>query len=571
MSSGPNSLLGKTLVIGQINVKIIEKIGEGGYAWVYRAVDAQNKEYALKYVNCLTPERYEQFMQEANVLKSIPDFPYIVKLYGVSADKNRFIINFLFELCPQTAIGILTKRTMSREEILIFFHAICAATSFLHSQAQPILHRDLKPENLLVSADGIPKLCDFGSATTKIYTLKDRNQIDEADDDIQRNTTPSYRAPEMIDLHRRLPIGPPADVWALGCTLYKLVTKMDLYKPEDRLPILQGKLNLPPDMDKDFQNLIKMCIQTDPTKRATAKRLAEIALMLRGDKEKIAVPPPQLKRTVSAPAQGGEKQESGGFGWFSSMKDTVRSLVSSGSDQWAIKATFGDSNPPVSKYIRRLVIGSIRHTDVDIMHIVDFLLNQRPWQEDARIAAKSLYLILLLTQYQSFLKPLVPVTVKSDQVMAFFSTKGTDEFTKGAVAVINGLGSLLRTKLMFHAAHPELQGNLAATDNQTSEQIAEDSIKYAKSVTESTKLLLKQAREAKDFAAIVMCQPALDEILSAAKLIKKLNPDTCGDVLKAIGDVLEQARGLPYLVSAIDYPENIQEPGLPLPRFVASK
>ena len=590
-SNGPNSLIGKTMTIGKVTVVIREKIGEGGYAWVYRAVDAQNKEYALKYVNCLTPERYQQFMQEATVLQSIPEHPFIVKLFGVTCDEKRCIIVFLFELCPETAIGILQKRDMTREEILIFFHAICSATNFLHTQEKPILHRDLKPENLLVSEDGTPCLCDFGSATTKIYTLKDRMEIDEASDDIERNTTPSYRAPEMIDLHRRLPIGPPADVWALGCTLYKLVTKKDLYKPEDRLPILQGRLNIPPDMDKDFANLLKMCIQTDPKRRPTAARLTEIALMLRGDHEKIEIPPrkkdpaPQFGGAPSngpgqgAPRQqqsrqqrmGGQQQEGIGFGWFSSVKDTVRSLVSTGSDQLAIKATFGDSNPPVSKYVRRLVLGSIRHRDVDINHVVDFLLSQRPWQEDARIAAKSLYLILVMAQYQGNLKPLVPVTVKSDQVMAFFSKGVHDETYKGALAIINGVGSLLRSKLMFHGTHPELEGNLASSGDSLSEGIADDSLKYAKTVAETTQKLLTAARQAKDFSALVMCQPAVDEALSAAKLIKKVAPDQCSEILTQIGQIFEITKGLPYLCTAIDYPENIQEPGVPMQRFVASK
>ena len=592
-NTGPNSLIGKTMTIGKVTVVLREKIGEGGYAWVYRAVDSQNKEYALKYVNCLTPERYQQFMQEATVLQSIPQHPYIVKLFGVKCDEKRCIIVFLFELCPESAIGILTKRDMTREEILIFFHGICSATNFLHTQEKPILHRDLKPENLLVSEDGTPCLCDFGSATTRIYTLKDRMEIDEASDDIERNTTPSYRAPEMIDLHRRLPIGPPADVWALGCTLYKLVTKRDLYKPEDRLPILQGRLNIPPDMDKDFANLLKMCLQTDPKRRPTAARLTEIALMLRGDNDKIAIPPrkkdppPQFgtpagqshqqqggashqqRPAQSRPAQ--QQQEGIGFGWFSSVKDTVRSLVSTGSDQYAIKATFGDSNPPVSKYVRRLVLGSIRHRDVDISHVIEFLLSQRPWQEDARIAAKSLYVILVMAQYQANLKPLVPVTVKSDQVMAYFSKGVHDETYKGALAIINGIGSLLRTKLMFHGTHPELEGNLASAPDATSEGLADDSLKYAKNVAEITQKLLTAARQSKDFSAIVMCQPAVDEALSAAKLIKKVAPDQCSDILTEIGQIFDITKGLPYLCTAVDYPENIQEPGVPMQRFVASK
>jgi serine/threonine protein kinase len=90
------------------------------------------------------------------------------------------------------------NRSLTRQEVLIFFRGICKAVDFLHKQK--IIHRDLKPENLLVGLGGYPKLCDFGSATTKIYTLEDTSEINVALEDIEQNTTPNFKASEMVDL-----------------------------------------------------------------------------------------------------------------------------------------------------------------------------------------------------------------------------------------------------------------------------------------------------------------------------------------------------------------------------------
>ena len=57
------------------------------------------------------------------------------------------------------------------EEVCSIMWQTCKAVQALHSLEQPILHRDLKIENLLLTAEGVIKLCDFGSATTQQYTL----------------------------------------------------------------------------------------------------------------------------------------------------------------------------------------------------------------------------------------------------------------------------------------------------------------------------------------------------------------------------------------------------------------
>lgn len=55
------------------------------------------------------------------------------------------------------------------ETICRIFYQTCKAVAHMHSLQEPIIHRDLKIENLLISADGLIKLCDFGSATFQVF------------------------------------------------------------------------------------------------------------------------------------------------------------------------------------------------------------------------------------------------------------------------------------------------------------------------------------------------------------------------------------------------------------------
>ena len=575
---------GKTVRIGEYTVTVREKIGEGGYAFVYRCDDNSGNQYALKYVNCLTPERFAQFKQEATTLMSLPAHPNIVKLFAADANEQSLIVQLLYEYCPVTAMSIMGKRELTREEILIFFTAISSAVELLHTQNPPIIHRDLKPENLLVAQDGTPRLCDFGSATTTIYKIKNVSEINAASEDIERNTTQNYRAPEMVDLYKRVEIGPPADVWALGCTLYKLIYRDDLYKPEERLPILQGKLRIPPGCDESFSMIIGQCIQVDPTKRPKAAEIAGTAKMMRGPHDKIAIPapsqqPPPQQRSQQQQNPQGQRRDAprqrdnagGDWKWSNPLKfvqEQYRSWVASGASQWAIKATFASNDPPASKYVRRVLLASIRHTEMSPTALADFLLTQRPWQTDPRVAAKSLYMILLLIQYETNLEQFLPITVKTDQVMAHFSQSNIDPKMKPMVEAIGQLGYIVRSKIMLHAAHSYLEGNLAFGDKKISDNLESDLSRYLSTISKPAKKLLSTASSAKDFAIAVMSQPAIEEVSNAVKLLQYIRKRD--ESLSAINEgnaVLDTAKKFPYLQSAIIFPDD-SKPQPPFPRFV---
>jgi len=78
-------------------------------------------------------------------------------------------IILMMELCEKSLVNhisaaVADKRQLAEDDALTIFASASRAVGFLHSQQPPLVHRDIKPENMLLAADGLWKLCDFGSA-----------------------------------------------------------------------------------------------------------------------------------------------------------------------------------------------------------------------------------------------------------------------------------------------------------------------------------------------------------------------------------------------------------------------
>lgn len=241
----------------QIYLFGLEKALVGGYAYVYKCEDTldSNNIYALKYVFCQEISRLEVLKKEANYF-SVLKHENIVQMIASKIEESDLAGFFLFEICPSSAISLIIKRSLTQKEIAIFFHSLCKAVSYMHSFNPPVFHRDLKPENLLVNSQGIVKLCDFGSATNIQYKDLPLEKIPMAEDDIMRNTSLPYCAPEMLDLYRNFLVGAPPDIWAIGCTLYKLIAREDLFSSEEKLAILNGRISFKISVDQPFKQII---------------------------------------------------------------------------------------------------------------------------------------------------------------------------------------------------------------------------------------------------------------------------------------------------------------------------
>ncbi|KAF5892334.1 AP2-associated protein kinase 1-like isoform X6, partial [Clarias magur] len=168
----------------------------------------------------------------------------------------------------------------SEPEVLQIFCDTCEAVARLHQRKIPIVHRDLKVENILLHDRGHYVLCDFGSATNR---FQDPQAVGAAvvEEEIKKYTTLSYRAPEMVNLYSGKVISTKADIWALGCLLYKLCF-FTLPFGESQVAICDGSFTIPDNSrySHDMHCLIRYMLEPDPDVRPDIYQVSHFAFKL---------------------------------------------------------------------------------------------------------------------------------------------------------------------------------------------------------------------------------------------------------------------------------------------------
>ncbi|XP_010227060.1 PREDICTED: cyclin-G-associated kinase [Tinamus guttatus] len=288
-SRDQNDFVGQTVEMGDMKLRVKRVIAEGGFAFVYEAQDlGSGKDYALKRLLSNEEEKNKAIIQEVCFMKKLSGHPNIVQFCSAASigkeesDTGQGEFLLLTELCKGQLVEFL-KRVESRgpiscDTVLKIFYQTCRAVQHMHKQKPPIMHRDLKVENLLISNQGTIKLCDFGSATTVAY-YPDYNWSAQkralAEEEITRNTTPMYRAPEMIDLYSNFPIGEKQDIWALGCILYLLCFRQHPFEDGAKLRIVNGKYVIPQNDTRYsvFHDLIHCTLKVNPEERLSITEL----------------------------------------------------------------------------------------------------------------------------------------------------------------------------------------------------------------------------------------------------------------------------------------------------------
>ncbi|KAI9028522.1 kinase-like domain-containing protein [Hyaloraphidium curvatum] len=248
---------------------------QGSFAHVYLAETVTGERVVLKRIVVPEEEALVTIMREIQVMKDVSFCDKIVQYIDASIEampSGGFEALLLMEYCPGgPVVDLMNTRLQTRfteEEVLRIFGDACEAVASLHYQSPPLLHRDIKVENILVSAFGTYKLCDFGSATSETVAENaalNSRLVGEIEEDIERNTTLQYRAPEMIDLYQRLGLNEKVDIWALGILLYKLCFFGTPFDDGNKLAILNCRYQIPsqPTYSPDLVQLIRMVLHLD--------------------------------------------------------------------------------------------------------------------------------------------------------------------------------------------------------------------------------------------------------------------------------------------------------------------
>jgi ABC-type amino acid transport substrate-binding protein len=255
--------------------EVLGELGRGGMGVVYRARQAGlNREVALKMVLAgghAGEAEIARFRLEAESLARLAH-PNIVTVYEIGEHGGRPY--FSLELCPGGSLERKLNGTpMTANEAAALVELLAGAVHAAHDAG--VVHRDLKPANVLLSADGAPKITDFGLA----------KQLGA--DSGQTRTgaimgTPSYMAPEQAQGSKE--VGPLADVWALGAILYECLTGRPPFKAATTLdtvlqvisqePVPPRSLN--PAVPRDLETICLKALAKEPARRyASAAAFAD--------------------------------------------------------------------------------------------------------------------------------------------------------------------------------------------------------------------------------------------------------------------------------------------------------
>ncbi len=215
--------------------KILSLIGEGGMGEVYLAEDTKlQRKVAIKLLKygLGAPNFVRHFYREEQILAGLTH-PNIAQLYGGALTANGlpyFVMEYvdgsrLDDYCREKFHQSGSNSIPQRLEL---FRRICAAVSYAHQHL--VIHRDIKPANIRVTAEGEPKLLDFG-----IARLVDPETAAIAEQTMTYSVamTPHYASPEQV---RGENMTTASDIYSLGVVLYELLTGQKPYQISARTP-----------------------------------------------------------------------------------------------------------------------------------------------------------------------------------------------------------------------------------------------------------------------------------------------------------------------------------------------
>jgi eukaryotic-like serine/threonine-protein kinase len=245
--------------------EVLGELGRGGMGVVYKARQTNLRRLvALKMVlngGYRGPDEFARFQAEAEAVARL-QHPNIVQVHEIGTHQGQPFFSLEYVDGGSLAQRIAGRPQPTRQAAALT-ETLARAMDYAHGR--DIVHRDLKPANVLLTAQGMPKITDFG--------LAKRLGEDGATRTGAILGTPSYIAPEQAKGQKD--VGPPADIYALGAILYELLTGRPPYRGETpldtMLQVLEGKLVSPSQRNRrvprDLEIICLKCLEKEPAKR----------------------------------------------------------------------------------------------------------------------------------------------------------------------------------------------------------------------------------------------------------------------------------------------------------------
>jgi WD40 repeat protein/tRNA A-37 threonylcarbamoyl transferase component Bud32 len=271
-SPASSPLPGEPVVPGY---EVLGLLGRGGMGVVHKARQVRaNRIVALKrilHAEHADEEQRLRFKTEAEAVARL-QHPHIVQIFEVGEHAGQPF--FSLEYCPGGSLNDQLDGTpWPPAKAAELAETLARAVQVAHEAR--VVHRDLKPANVLLTADGVPKITDFGLA----------KKLDEAGRTGSGALvgTPSYMPPEQAG-GKSKEMGPACDVYSLGAILYELLTGRPPFKGAEWMDTVVQVLmdepvpvrRLQPKVPRDLETICHKCLEKEPKKRyATALDLAE--------------------------------------------------------------------------------------------------------------------------------------------------------------------------------------------------------------------------------------------------------------------------------------------------------
>jgi eukaryotic-like serine/threonine-protein kinase len=282
--------------------EILALIGVGGMGEVYRAHDTRlNRHVAVKVLPDLfadDPERLARFEREAHVLASL-NHPHIAHVHGrEEAGRVRALVMELVE--GETLAEKIARGPLPIQEALAIARQIAEALETAHEHA--IVHRDLKPANIKITPDDAVKVLDFGLAKA-LQTSGGSASATVTAAGTQAGVilgTAAYMAPEQA---KGKPADRRADIWALGCVLFEMLTGRQAFAGETLTDVMVRIIEHEPDWQAlpartppSIRRLLQRCLEKDPRRRLDSAAVARMEIEEAGRERTPGVEVPGTRR-----------------------------------------------------------------------------------------------------------------------------------------------------------------------------------------------------------------------------------------------------------------------------------